>query len=124
MFLVLLFSAIANLLTKETATIGAWASRRRFWRVFMVTERINLRRRRGTAARTSGAVQPRVDRQRLTELISGSASRIASWSRSVRRRMFMLEKALAETDPETTDVVVMTAKIAQRMRLRCFAVRS
>ena len=25
--------------------------------------------------------------------------------------LFMLEKALAETDPDTTDVVVMTAKL-------------
>src|SRR5207248_4506844 len=28
------------------------------------------------------------------------------------QNLFMLEKALAETDPETTDVVVMTAKVA------------
>ena len=27
------------------------------------------------------------------------------------QNLFMLEKALAETDPETTDVVVMTAKL-------------
>src|SRR6201997_641624 len=28
------------------------------------------------------------------------------------QNLFMLEKALAETDPDTTDVVVMTAKVA------------
>ena len=27
------------------------------------------------------------------------------------QNLFMLEKALAETDPETTDMVVMTAKV-------------
>jgi amino acid transporter len=109
--LVLLISAITNLLTKETATIFGLIFTAVFFTIFWVTEHYYERRRKGTRHEhleqfnqaTAGGVSPE------TLGLTKPYRKLVS-IRSVQN-LFMLEKSLAETDPETTDVVVMTAKV-------------
>jgi amino acid transporter len=111
-FLVLLAAAIMNLLTKETATIWGLSFTTAFLTVFLVTEHFH-EKRRGTAKH-----------QHLEQFNQQTAEAVTAEQLGLRRtyrklvairspqNLFMLEKALAETDPVTTDVVVMTAKVA------------
>ena len=110
-FLVLALSAIANLLTKETATKWGVGFTLGFLAVFVVTERLHRRRQR------------RRKHEHLeqfncssAEMLSPEVLGLASpYRKLVAIRspysMSMLEKALAETDPDTTDLVVMTARL-------------
>jgi amino acid transporter len=110
--LILLLSAIFNLLTKETATIGGLLFTAIFFTIFTVSERMHEQRRKGTShehleqfnKQTSAEVSP----EALG--ISNRAYRKLVAIRSVHN-LIMLERALAETDPETTAMVVMTAKL-------------
>ena len=110
-FLVLFFSAMANLLTKTTATKWGIGFTLAFLGVFVITEWVNCRRRRG--AEHQHLEQFNRD---LTEQVSPGALGLSLPYRKLvairsPQSMFMLEKALAETDPDTTDVVVMTANL-------------
>ncbi len=111
-FLVLFVSALANLFTKEVATVGGLAFTAAFLTVFSISERVNRKRAAGPgghhhleqfSVKSSEAItaeQLGVDRK-YTKLVAIRSP----------HNLFMLEKALAETDPETTGVVVMTAKV-------------
>jgi hypothetical protein len=111
-FLVLLAAALMNLLTKETATIWGVSFTAAFLTVFLVTEHFH-EKRRGTAKH-----------QHLEQFNQQTTPAITPEQLGVRRtyrklvairspqNLFMLQKALEETDPDTTDVVVMTAKMA------------
>jgi amino acid transporter/nucleotide-binding universal stress UspA family protein len=108
--LVVLLSAVANLLTKEVATISGAAFSAVFLTIFMTTEAVNERRR--------GAKHVHLEQfnQRvLPEIRSESLGLTKPYRKLVAIRsphnLFMLEKALADSDPNTTDVVVMTAKM-------------
>lgn len=114
LFLVLFFTALLNLLTKEVATIGGSAFTAVFLAVFMISERLHERRR-------GGGRHKHVEQfnQTTAEEISPRALNLDKTYRklvAIRsiNNLFMLEKTLAETDPETTDVAVMTAQVAQR----------
>ncbi len=109
--LILLLSAVFNLLTKEVATIGGLVFTAVFFTVFIISEHLHEKRRKGVAHQhleqfnreTSPAVSPEalgLD-QPYRKLVAIRST----------HNLFMLEKALAETDPETTSVVVMTAKV-------------
>jgi amino acid transporter/nucleotide-binding universal stress UspA family protein len=110
-FLVLLCTALLNLFTKEVATVGGTIFTLVFLTMFVVSERIHERRRKGARhehleqfnRQTAGAVTPQGLRlkRRYRKLVAIRST----------QNLFMLEKALAETDPETTDQVVMTAKL-------------
>ncbi len=113
-FLILLFTALLNVFTKEAATIGGSAFTAVFLAVFMTSEYVH-EKRRGKAAhqhleqfnqQTSDVVAPVVLGLNLPyrKLVAIRST----------QNLFMLEKTLAETDPETTDVVVMTAQVAIR----------
>jgi amino acid transporter/nucleotide-binding universal stress UspA family protein len=113
-FLILFASAIVNFLTKEVATIGGTIFTTIFLILFSVSEHIH-KRRRGTAEhkhieqfnqQTSDEVAPVVLGLKMPyrKLVAIRST----------QNLFMLEKTLAETDPETTDVVVMTAQVASR----------
>jgi hypothetical protein len=109
---ILLISAAANLLTKETATIGGALFTGTFFVIFWVSERFYERRRRG--AKHTHMEQ---FNQATTEAITPEGLGLKKPNRklvSIRstQNLFMLERALAETDPETTAIVVMTAKVA------------
>jgi amino acid transporter/nucleotide-binding universal stress UspA family protein len=110
-FLVLFFAAIANLLTKTTATKWGVGFTVAFLSVFTVTEWLNTRRRRG--AQHEHLEQ--FNREVTETITAGKLGLSLPYRKLVAVRspesMYMLEKALAETDPDTTDVVVMTANI-------------
>jgi amino acid transporter len=108
---VVFLSAIANLLTKEVATVSGLVFTGAFLSVFIVTEHLHERRRRGAKhehleqfnrqeAPAVAALVPRLHRP-YRKLVAIRSS----------QNLFMLEKTLEETDPDTTDVVVMTAKV-------------
>jgi amino acid transporter len=110
-FLVLFLSAVVNLLTKETATKWGLGFTLTFLSVFVVTERVNRVRRRGQSHehrdQFNCATAPRLSREELS-LRLPYCKLVAIRS---PHSMAMLEKSLAEADPDTTDVVVMTAKV-------------
>jgi amino acid transporter len=109
-FLILLATAVLNFLTKEVATVAGMSFTAVFLTIFMISEYYH-EKKRGSAAhhhleqfnqRTSDEVAPAtLDLKRQYRKLVAIRS---------PENLFMLEKALAETDPETTDVVVMTAK--------------
>ncbi len=109
--LVVIISAIANLLTKQVATISGLIFAGAFMLIFTVTERYYERKRRG--AKHEHLEQ--FNREVTPEASVASLELEKPYRKLVAIRspqnLFMLEKALAETDPDTTEVVVMTAKV-------------
>jgi amino acid transporter/nucleotide-binding universal stress UspA family protein len=111
-FLVVILAALANLPTKPAATIGGIAFTAVFLSIFVVTDRYHERLRRG--AKHEHLDQ--FNREVSPSVTAASLSLDKPYRKLVAIRsphnLFMLEKSLAETDPDTTDVVVMTAKVA------------
>jgi amino acid transporter/nucleotide-binding universal stress UspA family protein len=109
-FLVLLSTAVLNFLTKEVATISGVTFTIVFCGVFFVSELVHEKRRKGSK------------HEHLEQFNKATAEEITPKGLGLARpyrklvairspqNLYMLEKALAETDPDTTDVVVMTAK--------------
>lgn len=112
--LILLTAAIFNLLTKETATIGGLTFTAVFFTIFFVSEWVHESRRQGAAHKHV----EQFNQQTSPEVSPANLGLQARYRKLVAIRspqnLFMLEKALAETDPETTSMVVMTAKIVPR----------
>jgi hypothetical protein len=110
-FLVLFFTAVLNLFTKEVATVGGVLFTVIFLTVFIVSEHYHEKRRRGAHHRHL----EQFNRATTAEVTPASLGLTRRYRKLVSIRstqnLFMLEKALAETDPETTSVVVMTAKV-------------
>jgi nucleotide-binding universal stress UspA family protein len=111
-FLILLFTAILNFFTKEVATIGGLAFTTVFLATFMISEHYHEKRLRGKHHHHL----EQFNQQTTGEVTAPSLGLTKSYRKLVAIRsphnLFMLEKALAETDPETTGIVVMTAKLA------------
>jgi hypothetical protein len=109
-FLVLLATAVLNFLTKEVATIGGMAFTALFLTTFMASEYYHEKKRGAAAHRHLEQFNQRTAEEfDPTTLALTKPYRKLVAIRSTQN-LFMLEKALLETDPETTDVVVMTAK--------------
>jgi nucleotide-binding universal stress UspA family protein len=112
-FLTLATAAIANLLTKEVATITGVAFTAGFFGVFWVSEHLH-RRRSGAAAKHHEHLEQFNEKQ-ADQLSIQSLNLIKPYRKLVAIRspynLGMLERCLAETDPETTEVVVMTASV-------------
>jgi hypothetical protein len=111
-FLVLLVTAVLNLLTKEIATIGGSIFSAAFLITFVVSEHYHEKRRRGLHHEHLEQFN-----QQTTEEITPASLHLTRHYRKLvairsPQNLFMLEKTLAETDPETTDVIVMTAKLS------------
>lgn len=110
-FLVLLITAIMNFFTKEVATVAGLIFTTAFMTVFSLSESYHERRRRGA----QHVHLEQFNRQITEEPSIGSLGLAKPYRKLVAIRspenLFMLETALVETDPETTDVVVMTAKV-------------
>jgi amino acid transporter len=117
--IILLLSAVFNLLTKELATIGGVTFTIVFFTLFYLSERYHEKLRRARAApHEQDRPHQHLEQFNQEEMTSVSPESLGLTRRyrklvSIRSTMnlFMLEKALAETDPETTDLVVMTAKV-------------
>jgi len=110
-FLVVLLSALSNLLTKPVATVSGLIFTAAFLLVFITTEKYHEKRRGGARhehlEQFNRAMVQRVTAEKL------GLDKLYRKLVAIRspHNLFMLDKALADTDPETTDVVVMTAKV-------------
>jgi amino acid transporter/nucleotide-binding universal stress UspA family protein len=112
-FLALVTAAVANLLTKEVATITGVAFTAGFYAVFWLSE--HAHRRRLGAAREQHEHLEQFNQQQAEQLSVPSLNLTKPFRKLVAIRspynLAMLERCLAETDPETTEVVVMTATV-------------
>jgi amino acid transporter/nucleotide-binding universal stress UspA family protein len=112
-FLVLAVAAICNLLTKEVATITGVAFTAGFFLVFLVSEHAH-RRRMGVATEHHEHLE-QFNQQQADQLSVEALHLAKPYRKLVAIRspynLGMLERCLAETDPETTEVVVMTASV-------------
>jgi hypothetical protein len=110
-FLVLLMAAILNFFTKEVATIGGLIFTLSFMALFVISERAH-ERRRGHAAHEH---LDQFNRDLVSDVSADKLGITRPYRKLVAIRspqnLFMLEKALNETDPRTTDLLVMTAKV-------------
>ena len=110
-FLVLLLAAVLNFLTKEVATVSGVVFTLVLFVIFYTSER--SRRHRGEPEHHEHLEQ---FNQQQSEQVDAKALGITRPYRKLvairsPHNLWMLEKCLAETDPETTDVVVMTANV-------------
>ncbi len=107
----LVMAAVANLLTKEIATIGGVSFTVVFFVIFFISETYYDRQRKGRTHRHleqfNQVAAPTIDAENLG-LDKPYRKLVAIRS---PQNLFMLEKTLRESDPATTDVVVMTAKL-------------
>lgn len=110
-FLILLITATLNFLTKEVATIGGVIFTGAFLATFTLSEYYHEKKRRGEKHQHL----EQFSEQLTQEITPASLGLNKNYRKLVAIRspqnLFMLEKALDETDPETTGVVVMTAKM-------------
>jgi amino acid transporter/nucleotide-binding universal stress UspA family protein len=111
-FLVLLTTAVFNLFTKEVATVGGVTFTVAFLTVFVATEAYHECKRRGMKHKH----QEQFNQQSAETVNRGTLGLSKRYCKLIAIRspqnLFMLEKSLEDTDPATTDVVVMTAKVA------------
>lgn len=111
-FLVLLVCALLNFFTKEVATIGGVTFTSLLLITFVISEHFHKVRLRGKKHEHL----EQFNRQTADEISPAGLALTKPYRKLVAIRspqnLYMLEKTLAETDPETTDVVVMTAKVA------------
>jgi hypothetical protein len=110
-FLILLATAVSNFLTKEVATYGGMAFTTVFFVVFLLSEYYHEKRRHGKHEHLEQFNRKTADEISPTALGLKRPYRKLVAIRSPQN-LYMLEKTLAETDPLTTDVIVMTAKVA------------
>lgn len=120
-FAVLFSTACLNLLTKKVATISGAIFTLAFFIIFLVSEQINSRKRR-REEREQG--HQHIDRVNLNEmeLLTPETCRISKPHRVVvairsPNNLVHLEKVLGEIDPETTDVIALTSKVAKGLQL-------
>ena len=111
--LVLGAAAVFNLLTKELATISGLSVTCAFFLLFWITEHLQ-HQKLGIHGHKH---LEQFNQERAGELTIEKLRLDKPFRRLVAIRstqnLAMLEKALAETDPKTTDVIVMTAKLVQ-----------
>lgn len=110
-FFVLLAAAIANLFTKNVATIWGTGFTIGFLAVFICSELYYERGRKGAKHEH----REQFNRAETAHLTLGGLGLTSHPFRKIvairsPQNLFMLEKALAESDPATTSVIVMTAK--------------
>jgi amino acid transporter len=109
-FLVLLSAALLNLFTKPVATIAGLAFSLIFFAVFLYSERHHEIKKKGEAHKHIEQFnQAESEKVSLQSLNLTRPYRKLVAIRSTQN-LYMLEKALADSDPDSTDVVVMTAK--------------
>ncbi|MFO0791064.1 MAG: amino acid permease [Pirellulales bacterium] len=110
-FLTMILSALANLFTKPVATTSGICFAGGFLAVFTITEYVH-RKRRGTDHHEH---VEQFNREMVMRVTKADLGLTRPYCKLVAIRspnnLFMLDKALADTDPQTTDVVVMTAKV-------------
>lgn len=108
--LLLLTCACLNFLTKEVATIGGLIFSAVFFALFTVSERMNAEKLKGQQHKHVELFNQETSADVTAERLELTRTYRKLVSIRSPQNLFMLEKALAETDPETTGMVVMTAK--------------
>ncbi len=112
-FLVLFFAAAVNFMTKEVATISGVMFTTALFVTFSVSERFHVRRTGKHADHHEHLEQ--FNQARAEEVTPAALGITKPYRKLVAIRsphnLGMLEKCLAETDPNTTDVVVMTSTL-------------
>jgi amino acid transporter/nucleotide-binding universal stress UspA family protein len=112
-FLVLAMAAVVNFLTKEVATVSGVIFTVLLFVVFYLSERAHHRRMGVTSDHHEHLEQ--FNERRADELSVAALNLTKPYRKLVAIRsphnLGMLERCLAETDPETTEVVVMTASV-------------
>ncbi|MBI3406823.1 MAG: amino acid permease [Planctomycetes bacterium] len=108
--LVLLSAALLNLFTKPVATLFGGIFTATFFSIFFISEIVHDRRLKGKKHKHLEQFN-----QQSEELIDVKSLGLGKPYRKLvairsTQNLVMLEKALADTDPKITDVVVMTAK--------------
>jgi amino acid transporter len=111
-FLVLLVTAVMNFFTKEVATVSGLAFTVVFLSVFVASEHYHERRRRGSKHEHLEQFN-----ELTTETVTPATLGLRKPFRKLvairsPQNLHMLDKALEDTDPASTDVVVMTAKVS------------
>jgi amino acid transporter/nucleotide-binding universal stress UspA family protein len=110
-FLVLLTAAVLNFFTKEVATVSGLVFTAGFLTVFVLSERYH-EKRRGPAAHKH---MEQFNREQAADVSLETLGITKPYRKLVAIRstqnLVMLEKALNEADPDTTAVIVMTAKV-------------
>lgn len=121
-FSVLLITACVNLVTKKVATISGMLFTLAFLIIFTISEKVNERRLEKKAREKEH--EGHVDRVNLNrvELLTPEACRCTKQKRVVvavrdPKNLIHLRKVLEEIDPEITDVIVLTAKVAKGYHL-------
>ena len=111
-FMILLFTAILNFFTKEVATVGGIGFTIFFLILFIASEHYHEKRLKGKHHQHI----EQFNRQTTGDVTASSLGLTKTYRKLVAIRstqnLYMLEKALAETDPDTTSLVVMTAKVS------------
>ncbi|HEV3144547.1 MAG TPA: amino acid permease, partial [Gemmataceae bacterium] len=110
-FFTLLMAAVLNFFTKEVATVSGIIFTIAFLTIFVLSERFHEKRLRGAKHEHLEQFNERLMQQVSVENLDLHREYRKLVAIRSTQNLFMLEKALAETDPETTDVVVMTAKV-------------
>lgn len=115
-FFILFATACMNLITKQTATISGSLFTLGFFAMFLVSERANERKRR----RDEGHID-QVNLNRV-ELLTPEACHTTKPKRVIvgvrdPRNLVHLQKLLETIDPEETDVIVFTARVAKGLHL-------
>ncbi len=110
-FLVLLAAAVLNFFTKEVATVSGLIFTAGFLTVFVISERYH-EKKRGPAAHKH---LEQFNRSQAEDVSVQALGITKPYRKLVAIRstqnLVMLEKALNEADPDTTAIVVMTAKV-------------
>ncbi len=109
-FTVLGSTAVINLFTKEVATIGGLTFSSILMAVFVVTERFTHHANKGSAHEHIEQFTERSSVEVSAQTIGSTKPNRKLVAIRSPQNLYMLQRALEETDPETTDVVVMTAK--------------
>ncbi len=110
-FMVLFFTAVLNFMTKEVATIGGISITAFFLIVFAISEHYHEKKLKGR----KHSHMEQFNKSMTSEVTPESLGLTKGYRKLVSIRstqnLFMLERALDETDPTTTGIVVMTAKV-------------
>ncbi len=120
-FLVLVTTALVNLLTKKVATISGAIFTLVFFMIFIVSERINEGKRKKQGIREHNGHIDRVNLNRV-DLLTPEACRCVKPKRIVvavrgPKNLVHLQKALEEMDPDDTEVIALTSKVAKGYQL-------
>lgn len=106
---ILLVTAIINLLTKQVATISGLLFTAAFFTLFTISERVAKRRREGTGLDQFQLIkEEKID----LDVVQVRAAPVLVTARD-HKNLKQLTLALSETDTKENDVVVMTARIIQ-----------